>query len=166
MFPSLKKNPKNLKNLKKNFKKEKISNEDQASPSWFGSSDRAGVSTETSQLPESSLAKKERGREVLWASTFKYLDILHLQMLVLSGKFVSKMNYNRCSLLTRFLTLANTAGHHFLNPCFLISERLYTVASDFLSIERIKTSFIVSFLYCLSPHYVRSKWYKILFTIK
>lgn len=124
------------------------------------------LSTETSQLPESSLAKKERGREVLWASTFKYLDILHLQMLVLSRKFVSKMNYNRCSLLTRFLTLANTAGHHFLNPCFLISERLYTVASDFLSIERIKTSFIVSFLYCLSPHYVRSKWYKILFTIK
>lgn len=74
---------------------------------------------------ESSLAKKERVKEVLWASTFKYIDILLLQMLVLSGKFVSKMNYNGGNLLMCFLTLANTTGHHFLNSFFFFPLKGY-----------------------------------------
>lgn len=99
------------------------------------------TATTTLQLPWELTGKKRKGKN---STMGKYIQIHRYpapSMLVLSGKLVSKMNYNGGNLLMYFLTFANTTGHHFLSSFFFLWKVItYTVASDFKSIKRIKTS--------------------------
>lgn len=55
-----------------------------------------------------------------------------------------------CSLI-----LANTIGHCFFKLLFG-KVTTYTVASDFMNKLKVSCLLFLSFVYCLSPHYVKT----------